>query len=67
MFENEYEINVELTVFTTVRASTKQDAYEAACNEIKKFFSGAEPCDRQGQMYQINDLDIHDIKRVEID
>lgn len=63
MFENEYKINVELTVFTTVRASTKQDAYEAACNEIKKFFSG----DRESQMYQINDLDVHDVTRVEID
>ena len=59
MYETEWKINVEVTVFTTVRAATKQDAYEAASDEIKWFLPDG--------LYQVNDFDIYDSREVEID
>ena len=59
MFETEWKINVEVTVFTTVRAATKHDAYEAASDEIKRFLPDG--------LYQVNDFDIYDSREVEID
>lgn len=55
----EWKINVELTVFTTVTAGTKLDAYEAASEEIKRYLPDG--------MYQVNEFDVYDSNEVEID
>ena len=59
MRETEWKINVEVTVFTTVRAATRHDAYEAASEAIKQHISDG--------LYQVNDFEIYDSKEVEID
>ena len=56
MYETEWKINVEVTVFTTVRAATKHDAYEAASDEIKRFLPDG--------LFQVNDFDIYDSREV---
>ena len=55
----EWKINVELTVFTTVHAATRQDAYEAASEEIKRHLPEG--------LYQVNEFDVYDSNEVEID
>ena len=55
----EWKINVEVTVFTTVYAAERQDAYEAASEEIKRYLPEG--------LYQVNEFDVYDSNEVEID
>ena len=55
----EWKINVEVTVFTTVYAAERQDAYEAASEEIKRYLPEG--------LFQVNDFDLYDCNEVETD
>jgi hypothetical protein len=50
-----WKINVDLTVFTTVEAETKHEAYDAVAEEIKWLMTPT------GDMYQINDFHTNEI------
>ena len=55
----EWKINVEVTVFTTVYAAERQDAYEAASEEIKRYLPDG--------LFQVNDFDLYDCNEVDSD
>ena len=55
----EWKINGEVTVFTTVYAAERQDAYEAASEEIKRYLPDG--------LFQVNDFDLYDCNEVESD
>ena len=64
MYENEWQINVTMTVFTTVRASNEEAANDAARDEIKRLMKQT---DLQKDDYEILEYDTFDFNRVEID
>ena len=64
MYENEWQINVTMTVFTTVRASSEEAANDAARDEIKRLMKQT---DLQKDDYEILEYDTFDFNRVEID
>tara|TARA_R100001015_G_scaffold12764_1_gene5469 strand:- start:637 stop:834 length:198 start_codon:yes stop_codon:yes gene_type:complete len=65
MYETEWEINVNLTLFTTVRAgSSEEDANEAARDLVQRLMKKAE---LQEDEYEIVEFDTYDCNRVEID
>ena len=65
MYETEWQINVTMTVFTTVRASSNDaDANAAARDEIKRLMNQT---DLQKDDYEILEYETYDFNRVEID
>ena len=65
MYETEWQINVTMTVFTTVRASSNDaDANAAARDEVKRLMKKA---DLQEDEYEILEYETYDYNRVEID
>ena len=64
MYETEWQINVTMTVFTTVRASSEEAANDAASDEIKRLMNQT---DLQKDDYEILEYETYDFNRVEID
>lgn len=64
MYETEWQINVTMTVFTTVRASNEEAANDAARDEIKRLMNQT---DLQKDDYEVLEYDTYDFNRVEID
>jgi hypothetical protein len=64
MYETEWQINVTMTVFTTVRANSEEAANDAARDEIKRLMSQT---DLQKDDYEVLEYDTYDFNRVEID
>ena len=64
MYKTEWQINVTMTVFTTVRASSEEAANDAASDEIKRLMNQT---DLQKDDYEILKYETYDFNRVEID
>ena len=64
MYENEWQINVHMTVFTTVIASCEEAANDAASDEIARLMKQT---DLQESDYQVLQYETYDFNRVEID
>ena len=64
MYKTEWQINVTMTVFTTVHASSEEAANDAASDEIKRLMNQT---DLQKDDYEILKYETYDFNRVEID
>ncbi len=62
--ETEYQINVYVNVFTTVRANNEDDAHSAASDEIKELMKKS---NLTTEDYEIVEFETYDFNEVEID
>ena len=63
--ETEYQINVYVNVFTTVRANNEDDAHSAAYDAIKRLTKKADLTILDD--YEIVEFETYDFNEVEID